>query len=152
MKHIAPSLKATFISSSPWPLRRQPGRAMIASVSRSSCQIVRRLPPRHDPNGLCAGNLWFGEARDENDQLALAVRLRLLVDGLELVAGGEVGDAKALGRGLQRLLAEQAVGEPRLGRREAEDAHELGGDGGRPRGEVDENDEASSQREALADR
>jgi hypothetical protein len=114
---------------------------MTAAAERHPTGLWR---PFHDPNGLCAADLWLGEARYEGDQLALAVRVRLLVDGPELVAGGAVGEAEAFSCGFQRRLTKKAVCEPRLRGGEAEDAHEIGGDYSGPRCQVDEDDEPSA--------
>src|ERR1700733_6559752 len=109
-------------------------------------------PPRHDPNGLCAANLWFGEAGDEGDEMALAVCVLFLEDGLQLVARSRMGDAKTIGDGVERFLAHQPIREPRLRGCEAEDADEVGGQGSRPRVEIGEDDETLNERKALTDR
>ena len=88
--------------------------------------------------------LWLGEARDEGGELALAVRVRLLIDSLELIAGSLVGDADACGRCFERFLVEQAVCESRFGRREAEDAPEVVGDRRRPPRQINKDDQGLS--------
>lgn len=122
---------------------------MTAAAERHPTGLWR---PFHDPNELCAADLWLGETRYEGDQLALAVRVRLLVDGPELVAGGAVGDATVFGCGFERFLAQEAVGEPRLSGGEAEDTYEIGAVRRGTRFEIDKNDEALNEREALAHR
>jgi hypothetical protein len=55
--------------------------------AKTACgRNARNSLVRHDPNGLCAADLWLGEAGDEGDELALPVRVRFLKDCLELVA------------------------------------------------------------------
>lgn len=93
---------------------------------------------------LGAADLSLGEARDKGDELALAVRARLLIDSLEPIAGSLVADAEAHGRCFERLPVEQAVCEPRFGRCEAEDVPEVAGDSRRPRCEINEDDQALS--------
>jgi hypothetical protein len=78
------------------------------------------------------------------------VRIGLLVDGFQLIAGRPIGDAEAFGCCFQRFLAEQAVGKPCLCAGKSKDACEPGGDGGGARLEVNEDNEALSQREAFA--
>src|ERR1700689_3881618 len=80
------------------------------------------------------------------------MRVSLEVNVLELVAGGPVGDAEVFGRGVQRFLAQEAVGQPRLRSGEAEDSHQVGGQESRPRVEIGEDNETLNERKALADR
>src|ERR1700722_12712786 len=89
---------------------------------------------------------------DQSDELPLKMRVSLEVNAFEVVAGGPVGDAEAFGRGFERIIAQEAAGQPRLRRSKAADSHQVGGQGSRPRVEIGEDDETLNERKALTDR
>jgi hypothetical protein len=60
------------------------GSSAISALTADTAAYRTELPqPFHEASHLCA---WLGETRDEGDKLALAVRVRLLINSLELIA------------------------------------------------------------------
>ena len=126
--------------------------ASLRSIYAAWAPVAGNCSTCHDPNGLRAEHLWLCEAGDEGDQSRLAVRVGLVIDSPQLVARGCVRHAEAFGCGFEQLFAEQAVGEPRFRRGQAEDTREVGDHGSRARFKIREDDEALNEREALTDR
>ena len=65
--------------------------------------------------------LNFGEAREQGDELSLPMGVGLVVDALELVAGGRDRDVEVGRCRFERVFADEPGGEARLGGRETEE-------------------------------